>query len=87
MHGHNGWPGREPEPLQRQIEQLTDLLNQTKCPVVLTGDFNTFTVERTNVILDFVKKQRFSSVINSAVYNPKKNVVLDYVFSRDVTIE
>jgi endonuclease/exonuclease/phosphatase (EEP) superfamily protein YafD len=85
VHGHNGWPKHKKAPLQRQLYQLQQLLNETQCPTILAGDFNTFTEDRKAVMFEFVRTFGFK-VYESAAFDEKKT--LDYVFaSNGITID
>lgn len=84
IHGHNGWPWREAKPLERQLEQLTQILVEYECPAIIAGDFNTFNELRQEAVFGFMRRQGFTN-FNSAVFDATRT--LDYVFARGVTIE
>jgi len=84
IHGHNGWPWREAKPLERQLQQLKELLTQYQCPAVISGDFNTFTEPRREVVHSFMKEFGFTQSKN-APFDATRT--LDYVFARGLTID
>lgn len=86
VHGHNGWPLRKPEPLKRQLEELTVLLAGThQMPAVIAGDFNTFNVEREAVVYNFMRSNGVWTDWRPAYYDNKKT--LDHIFTRGIKIK
>ncbi len=70
-----------------QMEQIIESVENHQGPVILAGDFNTWSSKRTSILLNIVKTLRLTKV--NIVGSPRKrhfNKTLDHIFYRGLQV-
>lgn len=67
----------------RQLEQVAQIIATHQGPLLLAGDFNTWSRQRTQLLIGYMRSLNLEAV---RFANERRLVLLDYIFIRELTV-